>query len=547
MSLSDPEILELNELCNALLDGPLAPAQQARLSAQLLASEEARRFYVRCMDQSASLFEYAREMQAEAPDAVRAPRSTRVIVRWWAAGALAAAALVLAMLRLADVRGRETDEANAGTAAEEFVAQVTGLQGTRWAAPGAALQPGDHLRSGQHLELTAGTAEIMFDCGAQVRLEGPAALDLNSPWDATLRHGTLKARVPSEALGFRISNPSVDVVDLGTEFSMVADRHGMAEVYVVDGTVETTPRDAQGRAQAKSVLRQDQARRFDRSGAADIPDAPQKIRRMAKWTKMERFLKPVGFVHWSFDEAGGRFAHGEVRGLPRAAADIELEGGTAEAADGARTDGRWQHALSFDGTLGARAPLPGLTTEAVRSVAFWVRLPQDAPLSEGTSMVAWTTPGTARSAALPFQIGWNSDPARGALGALRTEDGRGCTVGSTPLRDGRWHHIAVVLIPAERAGGRIHMKQYVDGRLEGATWKHAKKERHERARGATKSTGAALDTVWLGRHPGGARTEGGALHGAMDELFIADRALTPREIQHLIRDDSLLPEATAAL
>ena len=65
MNFGDDERLELNELCGALVDGTLDAAQRKRLAEMLANSEEARRFYVRAMSLSASLHEYASEMQTE--------------------------------------------------------------------------------------------------------------------------------------------------------------------------------------------------------------------------------------------------------------------------------------------------------------------------------------------------------------------------------------------------------------------------------------------------------------------------------------------------
>ena len=68
MSLPDDELLELNALCNALIDGVITEADRERLEKMLAASDDARRFYVRAMTLSASLFDYAGEMQSDAPD-----------------------------------------------------------------------------------------------------------------------------------------------------------------------------------------------------------------------------------------------------------------------------------------------------------------------------------------------------------------------------------------------------------------------------------------------------------------------------------------------
>src|SRR5262249_39556028 len=142
---------------------------------------------------------------------------------------------------------------------EEFVARLTASKECQW-KDGSAILPSNYLRKGQRLELVKGLAEVTFDSGALLILEGPASLDLNSAWDATLVRGTLKASVPAQAMGFRISNPSVEVVDLGTEFSMFADSKGAADVLVLRGMVEASPHDPSG--QRTIVLHENQSRHF---------------------------------------------------------------------------------------------------------------------------------------------------------------------------------------------------------------------------------------------------------------------------------------------
>ena len=72
MIFGDEDRLELNGLCGALADGTLDAEQRKRLAAMLATSEEARRFYVHAMSLSASLHDYASEMQSEAPDVMPA-------------------------------------------------------------------------------------------------------------------------------------------------------------------------------------------------------------------------------------------------------------------------------------------------------------------------------------------------------------------------------------------------------------------------------------------------------------------------------------------
>ena len=539
MSLPDHDLLELNALCHALADGASTATERARLEEMLAASDDARRFYVRAMALSASLFDYAGEMQADAPD-LPARRIGRVPAWAWTAGSLAAAACVALAFWLGGVEKRDAASAVARAEQEgsdDSVARLSGARECRWS--GAALQPGAELQPGQRIELQSGFAEITFDSGAQVTLEGPASLELGSAWDAVLHRGTLKASVPPEAIGFRISNPSVEVVDLGTEFSMVADASGATEVFVLKGAVEAHARDAAGNHLGSVVLAEKQARRFTVAGGSDVPDRDAKLAKLNRKLALDRYTRPANFVHWSFDEEAGP-ALAQTTGPADADFTAQLEPAGEARSAGTRTAGRWQRALLLDGRTFARAPFPGIGKRSARTVAFWINVPADAPLPDAGAMFAWS--GAQGRAT---EIGWNRHPLDGALGTLRTAAGRNALVGSTPLRDGRWHHVAVVFSPKPKADGPVKIRQYVDGRLDGLSARRNGK-RGRGAPAAKEPASAPQDVLWIGRNLAGHET---AAHcrGALDELFIADRALTPPEIRHLMTQNRpLAPETLAA-
>ncbi len=536
MSFTDQERLELHALCDALVDGVISESQRSRLEQWLATSEDARRCYVRLMALSASLMDYAGEMQAEAPDAK--PEKGRVIrpAAWvWALGSLAtAAALVLAFWLGADKGRPDTDEiATATQGDDEAIARLSGAKDSRWVGP--AISTGGELHRGQRIELASGYAEITFDSGAQVTLEGPASLELNSAWDAALRRGTLKASVPPEAIGFRVSNASVNVVDLGTEFSMVADENGATEVFVLKGAVEAAARDAAGNESSPVVLREKQSRRFARAGGSEVHDHEAKLARFARKVAFERSSLPTKYVHWSFDGAGAEFA----------AADPESNAAPFQSLTGdslapARTDGYRRGGLRLDGQLSARAAFPGLRQKSARTVAFWVNIPADAPLTEAGAFVSWPLGFAGRV----MSVGWNRNPAQGPLGGVRTDIGRGYVVGNTPLRDGRWHHIAVVFSPkgkGDKGEGGMQLRHYVDGRLETASNRRGGK----RIKDPDMTAGSTEDALWIGRAMD--HTEDEPFRGTLDELFVADAALTPREIMHLLRENKpATPEMLAA-
>jgi len=435
--MNDAEILELTELCNALADSRLTEAQRTRLNEVLAGSEEARAFYVRFAGMNASLCDYASESQVEAP-APPKPKIIRHPMAWWA-GIGAVAAGLVAVLAL---REKPVEEATPS------VAWLTGAKDAQW-SEASGPQPGDALERGRHLELQSGLAEVTFDSGARVVIEGPASLEVESAWAASLKSGTLTASAPSEAAGFRVANPAVAVTNLGGDVRIEADRHGSAEVVALSGTAEAaTPHRAE-----KHLLKSKQARRFAGGHAMPVADLDKKLSRFTERARLDRSGRPVKLTR----------------------------GGNA------------------------------------RTVAFWVRVPKDAAPGQQPEIA-----GFGRNKSNPMRVAWNTAPEHGLLGALRTELAGEAIVGRTSLRDGQWHHVAVMIVGPKKSG-RIEVKQYVDGKLEGSTMVTRRKFDADETR----------EFVHVGEPTVG---------GELDKLIFADRPLTPFELRTLIETDAL-PEA----
>ena len=560
MNLSDSDILELNELCHAVVDGTLDEKQKAMLSRWLSTSAEAREFYVRATGLSASLCHYAGEMQTGEPDAhLLPPPPAKAGYPWrWAIPFLAMAASIVLLLWVSRTREHHPAAPTArdvavmppsisqNTAAaarplpttndnNEFVAQLTASRECEWANDATAIAMGAHLRKGQQVELAKGFAQITFDSGAQVVLQGPATLDLNSAWNATLTRGRLKAIVPPEAVGFCVSNPTVEVVDLGTEFTMFADPGGgAAEVLVLKGEVEAAPRAIPD--QQPIVLRERESRRFAASGMSAIASGDQRFAELSRQVQLDHFISPTGYAHWSFDDLGGEaYLRVTASGISADSAPADMEILPRRALATAAAPGRHEGGLRFDGKLYAQAAFPGMSANRPHTVVFWAKVPKDSNLSNAYAMVAWGA-NSAKFGSHPFHISWNRHPGDGIVGALRTDYGRGFAVGSTPLRDGQWHHIAVVFMPTTDPDRPIEVRQYVDGRLEG--------EGKPSPPGSDifmKSTNAyaTSGTIWLGCRLGTKDIRAERFIGEMDELFIADRALQHPEIVRLMSANRL--------
>ncbi len=119
------------------------------------------------------------------------------------------------------------------------------------------------MRSGKTLQLDRGLAEVEFERGARVILQGPAGLELLSGTSARLLHGTLTARVPDQARGFTVLSPHGKVVDLGTEFGLSVDSVGATTVRVFAGKVEAFPVTAGGDSKPGVTIRPNQTAQID--------------------------------------------------------------------------------------------------------------------------------------------------------------------------------------------------------------------------------------------------------------------------------------------
>jgi hypothetical protein len=132
------------------------------------------------------------------------------------------------------------------------VARLNRTKGCRWDGPHAPLTSGERLFAGQSLRLLAGVAEIGFDVGAKIILQGPATLDVESGTSARLSMGKATTEITSEAArGFKIDTPQATFVDQGTEFGVEVTPGGGSRIHVFRGQVDVAM-NANGKAQVAS-------------------------------------------------------------------------------------------------------------------------------------------------------------------------------------------------------------------------------------------------------------------------------------------------------
>ena len=193
------------------------------------------------------------------------------------------------------------------------------------------------------------------------------------------------------------------------------------------------------------------------------------------------------------------------------------------------TQGMFNSAVSFSGQDDyIQTEFPGFGGSSARTVSLWVKVPEDLKETEGYALVSWgahSTPGDT------WQVSINPDQADGPVGSLRVGTHEGEVVGSTDLRDGKWHHLAAVLYEGRPANVSTHILIYVDGRLESAARKSV-------MRINTDISGPMAQRVAFGKNSAvrsaGAKMPKHTFRGAIDEVTLCPAALSQKEIVRLM-------------
>jgi hypothetical protein len=381
-----------------------------------------------------------------------------------------------------------------------------------------ALTPGKWLEA-TPIKLDEGTVSLTLNNGVALTLAAPLDAVLESPQRLTLNKGAVAAHVPPQAAGFTVTTPHTGVVDLGTAFTVNAHEPDRSIIHVTEGKIELWPSN-----EALSPQRVVAGQAFSVS-ADELRPIKAPAQAILENPMDVRLQQPNRYLHWDFNEEKGQLISdgGENFGNR-----FPLQ--FANKSKPKWVDGPFDQALWFDGKKSALSSnFPGITANNDRTVAFWVKVPPNATKQDSHALVAWGKPHGNESGA-KWQIAWNAAKSDGVVGALRTEVGLGFVIGSTDLRDGRWHHVAIVLIGSEDANVSSHVRQYVDGELESISGTQAR----------IINTASGFEDK---SHPltVGRNLDNKTNHARMgiDELFVIDHALMPHEIRHLMQHNEL--------
>jgi hypothetical protein len=119
------------------------------------------------------------------------------------------------------------------------VAKFGTLQDCHWVNSKLQVQAHDALYPGARIELSSGSAELIFTTGAKLMMLGPAILEIKSATEGflTMVEVQIVAETP-ESKGFILETPVSIFVDIGTAFTATVSPDGLSRLNVTEDEVD---------------------------------------------------------------------------------------------------------------------------------------------------------------------------------------------------------------------------------------------------------------------------------------------------------------------
>jgi hypothetical protein len=413
----------------------------------------------------------------------------------------------------------------------------------------------------------SGLAEITYDTGAQVLLQGPVTYQVDSSRSGFLSVGKLAARIEKKAASGRKSNPisypplfavrtpTAVVTDLGTEFGVEVRENGETSSHVFRGSVQLQRTGvAEGKESPNNtiILHANEAacvkvqnggkqnngetssiatgakenelailRTEFNTTAFVLPDQlhqyaeEQKLKPFQRWQAYSQQLRkdPALVAYYTFELS----PDASTSILPNlSAAGHALDG---HVVSGDWVDGRFPNKLAvyFHGSnSGDRIVLPSTDRfefAGAFSLAIWFNA--SSMRGGGASLItkgenSWRFQHTVAE-------GWLSFDTNDANATFGTRKYYQQTTGHTNAVDNRWHLAIAVYKPH---GNMAKQQVYVDGHLDAESTVN------------TIPQEQSTSPIWLGAN---SELEGRELSGRIDEVAIFSRALSAEEVAAMFR------------
>ncbi len=310
---------QLGRLISLLCEGELSAEESAQLQQLLKRSAQARRYFLEYMQLHAELHWAAGMGREEKPAApvlgpecplgvpLPTPAGVRIRKAIWQWRWVLAAVGLLAVISLGIVLVGAIWKPGPGglPPSPAPLARWGQTSLPQWAPGSAKPDSTPELSQGQTIELQSGYAEILFSQHTRVILEGPARFHLLGPHTAEVRFGRLSVYAPPEEPKLSLQTPWVVLEGANTQFGLLVEQTGAAEIHLFSGQVELRARE-EGfgfvlRSEGKPD-RPDQAPGQPQQGvlleagqAVRIFPPPEKATKQIEW--VEIFPDLPGFVY----------------------------------------------------------------------------------------------------------------------------------------------------------------------------------------------------------------------------------------------------------
>ncbi|MCM8526620.1 MAG: hypothetical protein NE327_08900 [Lentisphaeraceae bacterium] len=227
---------KLEPYLEKIFEEGLSGKEQEEFQSLLKNSAEAKNIYLDFCQMHAMLNEESGYLAGNVPEVTSRPK-----VKKFSYAPLFAIAAMLAITFIAYfTKINSTTEIGKNIYRGEAVASVgksVGVEFTYTVNGNEPFKVGDKMPAGLY-ELNKGVIQLDYDHGTKLVIESPAVFELMDEKNIGLRDGKLSASVTDAGKNFTVQSLGVSIVDLGTEFSVYAQKGEYLEAHVFKGLVD---------------------------------------------------------------------------------------------------------------------------------------------------------------------------------------------------------------------------------------------------------------------------------------------------------------------
>jgi hypothetical protein len=218
---------EFKDLVNQYCNGTISDTDAANLEEELLQNKAHRNYFNSFMNLDANLKE-----EAAAPDEEIESKKSFPIRPLIAFAAIILLSFNLVYLVQSNKNTVVTISKNTPTQTGlGIITKALNIKGSHQKMDsGRILEPGV-------MDFHSGIIQVEMFSGASLVLHGPVKIKFIDPMKAQLLYGHIRARVPKQAQGFTLLTKDMNIVDLGTEFTLKVEPNKAPQVYVHEGEV----------------------------------------------------------------------------------------------------------------------------------------------------------------------------------------------------------------------------------------------------------------------------------------------------------------------